>query len=147
MEKLIIRGRGDAADHEDDLVTEDVEGHRAPVIELLSRTTQTPIESYLADSLPNDPLPIMFEVSEITALDRSESRTSERSHSVSTTDGSDERCSSVSPSFIPGRNAITCAHSSADLCVLLIQLSHILLVFTQCCCISSKLHTLRYVHT
>lgn len=83
---------------------EDLDGHRAPVFELLSHTrsidTQTPSHTTLTDCY-TDQLPIMLEVAEICM--RSNSQGSEDNSACSSQGGeSEERSQSVSPSFIPG---------------------------------------------
>lgn len=83
---------------------EDMDGHRAPVFELLSQTrsidTQTPSHTTTSESF-SEHLPIMLEVSEIGR--RSDSQGSEDNSACSSRGGeSEERSQSVSPSFIPG---------------------------------------------
>lgn len=91
-----------------------VDGHRAPVVEILTRTTdtQTPSETPLDGSggssyqalAGRDPMPVMFEISEV---ERSSSQSSDVSQSFSGTEDSSDRCVSVSPSYIPG-NPLIC---------------------------------------
>lgn len=87
-------------------ITEDVEGHRAPIVELLTRSTdtQTPVDALYCESLAIDPLPIMLEVSEMGG-ERSGSQSLEASRSCSPADDTD-RSQSDSPSFIPGSVSI-----------------------------------------
>lgn len=88
-----------------------MDGHRAPVFELLSQTrsvdTQTPNHGISATDIFSDQLPIMLEVNEL--VNRSDSQGSD-DHSACSSRGveSEERSQSVSPSFIPGKLFVTC---------------------------------------
>ena len=87
---------------------EDMDGHRAPVYELLSQTsrsvdTQTP--NHGSTDIFSDPLPIMLEVNELVG--RSDSQGSEDNSACSSRGGgeSEERSQSDSPFIIAGTSS------------------------------------------